>query len=309
MKQGLAVVSKLAFLFCCTLLPFLLIQLQEVPDKDPFYRKLTQPADHFVAGDSRAFRGVAPTVIKSALELEGTFLNLAFTGVHSPYGPYYNRFLKRKLARGNAESLFILVVSPSSLMDFKLAKAPRESDFRVYDLYFVNMDPNLEYLLRSANMEEPLLNVLLDKGKGRGEVSKTKEDGWGIRIDPPRLLAPEEIGPAFKKRSERNALVPSPEREAAFELLVRELQEKGEVVIVRMPLPGQVWAYEQTFAPFLDPFLERIAGQANVHYLNYAPLGDEYTYHDGLHHLDKKSAIRFSEKLAYDLKATGLGSN
>lgn len=306
MKPGLAAVLKLVFFSCCILLPFLLIQLREVPNNAPFYYKLTQSADHFVAGDSRAFRGVAPSVIKSALGLEGSFLNLAFTGVHSPYGQYYNRFLKRKLAGDNSKSLFILIVSPSSLMDFESAEVPRESDFRAYDLFFVNMNPNLEYLLRNVNMSEPLLKILLLGGKGRGEVSKTKEDGWGIRIDPPKLRTPEEIGPAFKKRAERYTRVPSPERKAQFELLVRELQEKGNVVIVRMPLPNQVWKHEQISTPFLDAFLEEIAEEVNVNYLNYAPLGDDYTYHDGLHHLDKKSAVRFSKKLAADLKTLGL---
>lgn len=84
-------------------------------------------------------------------------------------------------------------------MDFKLVKVLRELDFRVYDFYFVNMDFNLEYLFCSVNMEELLFNVLFDKGKGRGEVSKIKEDGWGICIDFFWLLVLEEIELVFKK--------------------------------------------------------------------------------------------------------------
>ncbi len=305
MKQVGGIVLKMVLLFGCTLLPFLIVQLQEVPLNDPFYWKVTRRADHFVAGDSRAFRGVAPGVVQSALGLEGQFLNLAFNGVNSPYGKYYNRFLKRKITKGNAEELFILVVSPSSLMDFESAKAPRESGFRIYDLYFVNLNPNVEYLLRNVNMERPLLDILLDDDPGRGELSKTYEDGWGVRIDPPKVLAPEAIVPAFKKLSERNALVRSPEREARFEALVRELEEIGNVVILRLPLRRQVWEYEQAFVPFLDPFLEGVAEEENVPYLNYAPFGNRYSYHDGLHHLDKQSAVRFSENLASDLKKLG----
>lgn len=115
--------------------------------------------------------------------------------------------MKWKLVWGNVKLLFVFVVLFLLLMDFKLVKVLREFGFRVYDFYFVNMDFNLEYLFCNVNMEEFLFNVLLDKCKGRGVVSKIKKDGWGICIDFFWLLVLEEIGLVFKKCLEWNVFV------------------------------------------------------------------------------------------------------
>ena len=89
-------------------------------------------------------------------------------------------------------------------MDFEKAQLPRESDFRLFNLYFVNLNPNIEYLLRNVNMDQPLFDILMNKHKGRGGVSKTNEEGWGVRIDTPVELNPDEVLARFKKRIKRN---------------------------------------------------------------------------------------------------------
>ena len=93
MKEGLQLALKLAIIICFTFLPCVAFLLRVVPDNDSFYWKVTKPATHFIAGDSRAFRGISPEVLTSELDLQGHMQNLAFTGVHSPYGKYYTRFL------------------------------------------------------------------------------------------------------------------------------------------------------------------------------------------------------------------------
>lgn len=187
-------------------------------------------------------------------------------------------------------------------MDFEKAQLPRESDFRLFNLYFVNLNPNIEYLLRNVNMDQPLFDILMNKHKGRGGVSKTNEEGWGVRIDTPVELNPDEVLARFKKRIKRNALIRSAEREAQLESFVHRLKNKGTIVLVRMPLPRQVWMHEQETNPFLDSLLIAIAEKEKVAYLNYAPAGNGYSYHDGMHHLDKESAVQFSKVLAQDIQ-------
>lgn len=293
-------VKSLLLLTVC-LGPFLYLSIQYAMVSREYYWKTTHKADHIITGGSRAFRGIAPAVLKEELGLEGAALNIAFNGIDSPYGKYYSRFIKRKLRRKKGDALYILTVHHGLLSDYKEGKGAREASFRVYEQFLVNVHPNLEFVLRNVDKEEASVFSLFlpdninSIGRKR-EVLGTK-DGWGIRVDRASASGKRKKVVAQTRPAQRE-LLRSAEREAEFAALVGFLSQRGQVVLVRLPVVKGVRALEQQRAPHFDAFLQKITEDFGVPYLDFSATGEDYTFFDNLHHLDSAGAVKFSRVLA-----------
>ena len=113
---------KLLFLITVCMIPFFMLTIPHAMQSNKYYWKSTHTAPHIVTGGSRAFRGINPAILKTELKLEGEALNIAFNGVRSPYGDYYNRLIRRKIETDKGNNLFILTVHPGLLSDYKEGK-------------------------------------------------------------------------------------------------------------------------------------------------------------------------------------------
>ncbi|RZK48424.1 MAG: hypothetical protein EOO59_16825, partial [Hymenobacter sp.] len=85
---------------------------------DAFYARFASPpAGSLVLGTSRAAQAILPSALAARLgrHYDGPWLNYAFTLAESPYGPGYLSSIRRKLAAGTTQGLFILAVDPWSL--------------------------------------------------------------------------------------------------------------------------------------------------------------------------------------------------
>lgn len=285
------------------MIPFFMLTIPHAMQSNKYYWKSTHTAPHIVTGGSRAFRGINPAILKTELKLEGEALNIAFNGVRSPYGDYYNRLIRRKIETDKGNNLFILTVHPGLLSDYKEGKGCRECSFGMYDMFFVNIHPNPEYILRRIGTNKsPLLSLLAPEDisidDGRATIKSTSE-GWGVKVNKPNQKEKESIE---NIRPAKRTLLRSPKREVAFEKLVRDLAKQGDVILVRLPVDSAFKALEEKKAPFFSPFIKELSSKYKVPYIDCSDEGDRFTFIDGFHHLDSISAVKFSKHLAHQIQ-------
>ncbi len=79
--------------------------------------------------------------------------------------------------------------------------------------------------------------------------------------------------------------------------IIKYLQEHGKVYLVRLPVHQMMFTIENELMPDFDEKINGIAGAANVPYLNFRLLENEYRYVDG-NHLYKTSGKEVSAIVA-----------
>lgn len=293
-------VLKLSLYCMVVITPYFWLQHTLMQQHDPFYWKATRQADHLVIGGSRALKGVFPHIISEELQLEGEMLNFAFTGVLSPYGDKYFKAIKRKLKPAGKAGVFILSVSPGSVMDFTDASEARESNFRFYKLWGMNQDPNIEYVLRHPRKGSALLvEYLSEEKEAKNNVNRVYRDGSN------GTYLPESFKPKSRGVVMRYDMEKSPDREARLEALVNYLNERGRVFLVRIPVSRKTLREEESIYPFFDEKMKDLCNQKkDVWYFNYNDITERspYRFSDGNQHLEGKSAEQFSLVLANDIK-------
>lgn len=301
MRKAAILFVKLSALLAVVGIPYLYLLYGWIQKYDFDYCKATYAAHSLIVGDSRTRKGVAPEVLRKELGLQGKVLNLAFNGVNSPYGEHYYKLIRRKVAKGPAGGLFVVTVDPGSVMDYRGAYGQREADFRFYKLWFVNMDPNIEYLIRNVSGEYSLATELLGGGGRERMNERFYPDGWVERLPSKR---------AFKKdisemRVNERHPIRSPKREGYLEKTVAYLKQFGQVVIVRLPVSGEMLEEEDRIYPGFNRFVEGIAKKHGAPYFDFSGEGADYVFYDGHHHLDGPSARAFSKALAERIAGRG----
>jgi hypothetical protein len=299
MPKYLQLLIKLILLIAIGGIPYFMYLSKLITENDTFYWKSTYASPNLILGASRANQGISPDVLEAELQLEQPALNFAFTGIHSPYGEAYYKMIQRKIDYDHTPGLFILSVHPGNLADYKGGGGQRENDFRFYDLWCVNCEPNVEYILRNVSGKQSLLPVIITKIKPKRAFDIIHHNGWIERTTPPemRLNDIDELK-AMQYDPYRSA-----SREAFLEKAVEYLVSYGKVVLVRMPVSKQAKEREDIFFDQqFDSLMQSIASRHGAHYLDYSVQGPEYEYNDGIHHLDGPSAERFSKQLARDIK-------
>lgn len=299
MPKYLQLLLKLLALILIGGIPYYMYLHQLITENDSFYWKSTYASANLVIGASRANQGISPGALEEELGLEQPALNFAFTGIHSPYGEAYLNLIKRKVDYEQTPGLFILSVHPGNVADYKGGGGRRESDFRFYDLWLVNSNPNPEFIIRNVNGRQSLLPVIITKVKPKREFDIIHRNGWIERTTPPekRELTVEDL------KVMNYVPYRSPEREAYLERTVAYLKDYGQVVMVRMPVTKEMKEREDEFFEYqFDNTMQAIADRQEVLYLDYSGDGQDYAFNDGVHHLDGPSAVQFTRRLAQDIK-------
>lgn len=298
MRKVAILLVKLFALLAIVGIPYLFLLFQWIKKHDFDYCKATYAANTLVVGDSRTRKGVAPHILQEELKLEGKALNLAFNGVCSPYGERYYKLIRRKVAKGTTNGLFVVTVDPGSVMDYQGGFGRREADFRFYDLWFVNMDPNIEYLLRNVSGEYSLATELLRQGRRRRHHERCHPNGW-VERQPSENCFKRDI--SRMRVNERNP-IRSKRRESYLDKTVAYLKQYGQVVIVRLPVSTDMLEEENKIYPGFNQFIEGIAQKYGAPYYDYSGSGADYVFYDGHHHLDGPSARAFTHNLAEKIR-------
>lgn len=288
---------KVTLLALITALPYLYLQYQRLAKTDSFYWKASQPAQSLILGGSRALKGISPDILQQELGKEN-ILNFAFTALHSPYGKPYYSLIKKKLKDTKKGGVFILSVTPGSIMDYADIAVPREEAFRFYRLFSMKGNPHWEYLIRNPRLHISVAESWVkDKGSARNK-NIIHSDGWE---ETPSTDRKTNQGPLPKKINQPLRI--SVEREYYLEKTIQYLQERGTVFLVRLPISERMKGAEQKrMRSDFTAIIQAIADANSVTYFDYSDKGNAYQFVNGHHHLSASGARKFTLELAIQIK-------
>lgn len=264
--------------------------------EDRFYWKVAYPASALIMGNSQPGEGINPAIIEQSVEMKGRMLNIAFDGTNSPYGAPYLKFIKRKLRRGVLNGLFILSVSPEVVSDFADGYGRREEQFMYFDLWSVNIHPNVEFLFRRLGHNNSLLMDILKESEENRNFTNHKNGWCEVKV---KHMKPK---PKFFRPQFKQELVPSDIRLDYLEETINWLKERGDVILIRMPIDKAALKAERNVYPGFKEVIQGIASARSVPFWDYSDEGDQFIFHDHSLHLESRGAVAFSELLAKDIK-------
>lgn len=276
---------------------------------DDFYKRFTSSPQHsLILGSSRG-SGINPEILDQKIQPKYPHVkcyNYAFTWGHSPFGPKYLESISKKLDQKTKDGIFVVIVEPTALMvDRAKPDSPEyyfENDKSVAKTNFVNVNPNLEYLIesydysltRALNLKilppkNPMANVrVLDNGKM--DVKMIKEYS-------PEKRAEENSRKMVEFQQRIDGLKWSEKRLKYLEETITYLQKHGKVILLRMPINEVPYQIENNAIPFFDEKIKELSKKLKVNYTNYNLTANDYQCIDEVH-LSNQSMTDFSKKLA-----------
>ncbi len=262
---------------------------------DPFYIRFTTPKQHsLILGSSRAAQGLQPQIFNEKLNSQA--FNFAFTNANSPYGPIYLRAIKKKL-EASTHGIYILDVHPWTIAS--KANHPNDTaEFREQGLMLdylncFNLNPNVEYLLRSY--DKPFYNILIP-----GDTNVfLHQNGWleiSVSMDSARVKN-RTTNKIDHYANLQNSYAYSSARLKHLEKTVNYLSAFGEVYLVRIPVCEGILQVENRLMPRFNDLIDSISTRTNVLYFDLMEMNDSLVYTDG-NHLYKESGKLVSQALA-----------
>lgn len=281
-----------------TAVPYFLIQYWLIRSYDSYYLKISGgKSESIITGLSRASVGISPEIIKNRLGLLQEPKNLAIANSISPYGEYYFHFLKEKVHdQPNITNIHIICLSPAAIMDYQSDHLhKRESTYPIYKIHFLNQEPNLEYFLHKPSLSSIVQQFSQFQGYENGIEEVIHKNGWIENI----------TAEDYKKRQLTfpNGYRQSDDREHYFMETIDMLHSSGTICLVRMPIAEEMRRIEEQMYPGFDAFIQSIAEEKSIQYLNYSVGSHFYEYYDEPgSHLTGESAKEFTIRLAKDIK-------
>jgi len=277
---------------------------------DAFYlRFTTPPQSSLILGTSRAAQGIQPHVLDSVLNANGravTSFNYSFAIGYSNYGAAYYGSVRKKLDPAAQNGVFILAVDPWSIASdngsVRAGKPEHEWTF-LRTLNFVNMDPNVEYLMEEY--DKPILNILVPDPRKVDDRLLLHRDGWlETNLDlSPAAVAERTTKKVKEYRDTRlNSSTPSPWRLGYLEMTVDLLQKHGTVILVRLPVHSSMMALEDQLMPSFDRTMELLAQRKKVNYLSFPANDREWSFTDG-NHLIPRDGAKVTQRIAEEILA------
>ena len=272
---------------------------------DAFYKKLSSPTQaSFIVGSSRAAQGIQPHIIDSVYGSNKIY-NYAFTIAQTPFGePYYNS-ISRKLDRNATKSVFIIDVNPWTLSELKTSNITdgyREDNTFIANTHFVNLNPNIEYLLESFNEKNEA--ILRNKNrKGLYQTFYVHDDGW-LEVTIESDMISEELR-TKNKISNYSKRLPNYKGFSQYraDYLIKTidlLKQHGDVYLVRIPVIDEMLDVENELVSDFDSRMNALASDHQIPYINMMPYNKAYNYTDG-QHLTVISGKQFSLDLALQM--------
>lgn len=270
---------------------------------DAFYAKFTTPKQKsLIVGSSRAAQGIIPSIMNDDNKNLSLY-NYAFSIAHSAYGKAYYSSIQKKLDAQSENSIFIVCVNPWTISEMtKFASDSlkfRETNSFMDKTYFVNMKPNVEYLMESFVSKN--IEILTNKDrKGDYQTFFVHDDGWlEVTIESDMISTKtrteNKIETYLEKEKESAGL--SNIRVSYLKKTIQLFQNHGTVLLVRIPVHDEMLAIENRLMPKFDAIIQGIADDYEIPYINAMEYRDQYQYTDG-NHLTIASAKRFSLYLA-----------
>lgn len=280
---------------------------------DECYLRFTTPRQtSLILGTSRAAQGLRPHVLDSVLNAAGHAVrsyNYSFAIGFSNYGPAYYSSIQKKLDPQARDGVFILSVDPWSISC--QADMPPSNDRSedaaagIARVQCVNMDPNVEYLVRVYN--EPLLAILLPDPRPKDYHTFITDDGW-LQVELSMLPADVESRTVRKVKEyaeERLRMArPSAMRLGYLGQTIDLLKEHGTVVLVRLPVSGRMEAIEDDLMPGFSTVVEGMAREKHVPFIDLNNADEVWTFTDGTH-LTASSGAKATSIIANELVRTG----
>lgn len=273
---------------------------------DAFYEKLSSPKQSsLIVGSSRVSQGVHPNIIDSILGTKGLY-NYGFTITSSPYGKAYYNSISGKLDGKSKNGNFIIAVTPWSLSEYKYnhkkdGKYLEEGDF-ISKTSFVNMNPNIEYLLESFNSKNEAI-IRNKKRKGLYQTFFVHENGW-LEVTIESDMISNSLRTKNKIETYKKKVIKykgfSEYRFGYLKKTIELFKEHGQVYLVRIPVVDAMLEIENELVPNFDDIMNETSKEYGIPYINMMPFNDQYNYTDG-NHLTVSSGKKFSLDLAIQI--------
>ncbi|MBO3099905.1 hypothetical protein [Gelidibacter pelagius] len=274
---------------------------------DAFYKKLSSPKQtSLIVGSSRAAQGIHPNIIDSIYGSNNIY-NYSFTISASPYGKAYYESISKKLNSKCKNGVFIIAVTPWSLSENKFNNKnsmgyPEDHDF-IGKTNFVNLKPNIEYLLESFIPKNEAI-IRNKYRKGLYQTFYVQDNGW-LEVTIESDMISKTIRTKNKIESYRNMLSNyNGFSEYRWNYLIKTInlfKEQGDVYLVRIPVIEEMLEIENELIPNFDERIDLLAKHHQSPYINMMLYNHAYDYTDG-NHLTVNSGKKFSLDLAYQMK-------
>lgn len=269
---------------------------------DAFYKKMASPRQSsLIVGSSRAAQGIRPSIVDSVYGSSNLY-NYAFTIIQTPYGEAYYNSISKKLDKTTKNGVFIVEVNPWTISEYKSSSQSqgyREDDTFIANTHFVNLNPNIEYLLESFNEKNEA--ILRNKNrKGFYQTFFVHDNGW-LEVTVESDMISKSVRTKNKIKSYRKKLLNykgfSTYRMEYLTKTIDFLKAHGDVYLVRLPVIDDMLAIENELMANFDQKMQAVAEHKNLVYINMITANKSYDYTDG-QHLTVDSATRFSKDLA-----------
>ncbi len=254
-----------------------------------YYERFASPkAYSLILGSSMAAQDIDPMVIDSVFNnvYKLPIYNYSFSIHVSPYGVVYSNSILRKLADNqNRNSLFILAVDPfsigNSLTDVEGGKRREEGGY-LDNMWCVHHVPNVEYLLFYSVLDKQFYKKTTSTGfineSGRYVSGRQmNEDSSEVLKRIHEVILPDYYDNILPNYS------PSNERVESLMKLVRQLRERGDVFLVRLPVGPEISMITDSIYPNFDQDMKEWASQEGVGYINFKADSARYRTTDGVH--------------------------
>lgn len=262
---------------------------------DAYYVRFTTPKQHsLILGTSKAAQGLQPAEFQKILGKR--ISNFAFTIHHSSYGAVYLESIKRKLAPGRNDGVFVVTVDPWSISS--TAKNPNDSACFIENRLclantkVVDAKPNFVYLWKNLG------------GNFRKILSTDKRvflhhDGWleaNIDMRPKTVEDRTNAKLAEYRRRHLQDYHFSDLRLHYLEKTIAYLSKKGRVYLVRLPVHPEMRRIEEEAMPNFDQNIA-VAKSLSHGYFDMGLHNSLFVYTDGAH-LSRDSGREASRILA-----------
>jgi len=274
---------------------------------DAFYLKFTTSRQtSLIVGSSRAAQGVIPSILE-AEGLDYGLYNYGFTIAHTAYGKAYYESIEKKLKKKENHAMFLVCVNPWTISS--MTENPEDSlNFRehgsfIKNTHFVNMKPNIEYLIESYDRLN--IDIITNKSrKGDYQTFFTHDNGWlEVTIESDMISTKERTLNKIKSYKEKLKKYSgiSQNRLRYLKKTIELLKNHGQVFLVRLPVNDDMLYLEDKLMPDFNMKMDTLSQYYQIQYFNAMPFRKQYNYTDG-HHLDIASGKAFSKYLAKQLK-------
>ncbi len=253
---------------------------------------------NIILGDSRGAQAVVPDILNKKMNAE--FDNFSLNVVQSPYGEVYYKAVQRKLDPDTQNGIFIITIDPWNVSLNKNVKDPKdfpEEHSPLKNMYFYDLSPNYEYLLKNYTRSWfKLYTEREEKGKSNTYLHK---NGWmEVTVNMEKdSVAKREIEKVKFYRDIAQMQNVSSIRLKALEEIITFLKTKGIVYLVRIPASEKIMEIEKSYSPDFSKKIKQISIKHNIRFFDFSSAHKNYIYTDG-NHMYKESGKAFTAQLS-----------